>query len=98
MTKIISRLCYLCENTTDLKNQDLCIVLRLYNIEEKLQKELPKARISFDIIKDVIERIVNEMNNQGYTVFTSNDHAGFIILKIYNWYPEELWLPIMKNS
>lgn len=90
MTKVISRLCYFCENTTDLKNQDLRIVLRLYNIEKKLQKEFPKAKISFNVIKDVIKRIVNEMNNQGYTVFTSDDHAGFIILKICKWYPEEL--------
>lgn len=90
MAKTISRLCYFCENTEDLKNQDLRIVLRLYNIEKKLQKEFPKAKISFNVIKDVIKRIVNEMNNQGYTVFTSDDHTGFIILKICKWYPEEL--------
>jgi len=40
MTKVISRLCYFCENTTDLKNQDLRIVLRLYNIEKKTSKRV----------------------------------------------------------
>lgn len=90
MTKAISRLCYFCENTEDLKNQNLYIDLRLYTIEKKLQKECPNTKISFTVIKDAIDKIVKEMNNQGYTVITSDDHAGFIILKIYNWYPEEL--------
>lgn len=90
MTNAISRLCYFCENTEDLKNQNLYINLRLYTIERKLQKEFPNAKISFTVIKDAIDKIVKEMNNQGYTVITSDDHAGFIILKIYNWYPKEL--------
>ena len=90
MTKVISRLCYFCENTTDLKNQNLYIELRLYTIEGKLQKEFPNAKISFTVIKDAIDKIVKEMNNQGYTVITSDDHASFIILKVSNWYPEEL--------
>ena len=90
MAKTISRLCYFCENTEDLKNQNLYIDLRLYTIEGKLQKEFPNAKISFTVIKDAIDKIVKEMNNQGYTVITSDDHAGFIILKICKWYPEEL--------
>lgn len=90
MAKAISRLCYFCENTEDLKNQNIYINLRLYTIERKLQKEFPNAKISFTVIKDAIDKIVKEMNNQGYTVITSDDHAGFIILKIYNWYPKEL--------
>lgn len=90
MAKAISRLCYFCENTEDLKNQNLYIDLRLYTIEGKLQKEFPNAKISFTVIKDAIDKIVKEMNNQGYTVITSDDHAGFIILKVSNWYPEEL--------
>ena len=44
MTKVISRLCYLCENTTDLKNQDLRIVLRLYNIEKNFKKNFLKRK------------------------------------------------------
>ena len=44
MTKVISRLCYFCENTTDLKNQDLRIVLRLYNIEKNFKKSFLKRK------------------------------------------------------
>ena len=90
MTKIIARFCHLYENTEDLKNQDLTVVLKLYSISEMLQKEFPKTRISFDIIKDAISKIMEQMNNQGYIVTMSNEHPSFVILKICNWYPEEL--------
>lgn len=47
MAKTISRLCYFCENTEDLKNQNLYIDLRLYTIEKKTSKRIPQRKNLF---------------------------------------------------